>query len=367
MKKISKSELLKHIEKETDINYIAHVATPMTAIWAKACLYYMHEELHIKCLKGIFLVNAWTNEKWAINQELPIKTRNTPWLQEPVWFVVDNSDEGTSIKWSDRLRSGRRNSVFRVVYMIDTDSLWTMHSIYFRKYSNIDLKHIYLDFDHIPFNIKERITNDRLMVKGNGLAAISKMYARRCMANISAMVFKVKVDRIYGYDKKDFFSEEYIRFVRKVLEDEKDEYDFCPLDDYVIYLSDPYDPKDVPLVTSIAEETLGAFYDKGYKIYVKQHPRETGEIPFKRVKTEYLPKEYAIEALVASCENKPKAIVAGSTSAIIEIARLWDIDCYFILNNSRLKGSPSLEWFRNYTNCAIKKIPNLMNAKDICR
>ena len=55
MQKMSVIDLTQYIEKKPDINYIAHVATPMTAIWAKACLYYMHEEMHMNNLNGIFL------------------------------------------------------------------------------------------------------------------------------------------------------------------------------------------------------------------------------------------------------------------------------------------------------------------------
>ena len=364
METINKKNLLKYIEEHPDINYIAHVATPMTVIWAKVCLYYMHDEMHINRLNGIFVVNAWTSDKWAIKEELPVKTSGTEWLDEPEWFVADNNDESTITGIKDVGFALRRQKNKRIVYMIDTDSLWIMHSVYARKISNIELKHIYLDFDHEPYNLKERFIDYTTTVKGNGFLPILRRDTRRHVSVASASLFNVNLKRINAYDKQNFFSEQYIRYTRKVLEDEKGLYSFSPVGNYIIYLSDPYEPDDIPVVAEIAEELLVKFYKRGYKIYVKQHPRETGKIPFKEIEVEYLPNKYAIEALVASCDNKPKAIVAGSTSAIIEIARLWNIDCYFILNDNRVNGSPSLEWFRNYTNCAISKIPNLMNADE---
>lgn len=359
MIKMNISEIMRYAYDNSDINYIAHVSTPMTVIWAKVCLFYMHEKMKIDKLKGIFVVNAWTEGKWAIEKELPLMSGDTPWLEKSLWVLNDNSNPGIRKNVN---RKVKKTKASRVVYMIDTDVLWLRPSILTRKYFNIDLRHIYIEFDKTPFGIREEIVSNWLLIKENGLFPIARMYTRRLAANIGASIYGVDVNRIHGYDRKKFFSDLYIEYVRKVLESEGNEYNILPTK-YVIYLSNPYQEDDAMVVAHIAEETLIKYYEKGYKIFVKQHPRETGEVPFKNISVEYLPREYAIESIIATSAIKPKAIIAGSTSAIIEIARIWkNIDCYSILNDDRIRGHVSLEWFRNYTNCAISKIPNLMDA-----
>lgn len=365
MDRISVTNLTKYVEDNPEIKYVAHVATPMCVIWAKACLYYMHEEMHMSNLKGVFLVCAWTNGKYAINDKLPVKNENTPWLDEPEWFVLDEGGVSADTKIRSFLDIGKKNKSTREVYMIDTDVLWITPSLYFRKLSSVELKHFYLDFNRWPFKFAERLRNEVLLMRTNGIIPIVRMYFLAHLRSFVASVYRVEVKRIYGYDKKKFFSDEYIKYTRMVLDNEKNAYEFFPEGKYVVYLSNPYKAEERQIVAQIAEDVLVKYYQKGYKIYVKQHPREEKDIPFKQIKVEYLPKGYAIEGLVATTENKPRAVIAGSTSAVIEIARLWhDIDCFFILNDKRAKKSASLNWFRNYTNCAVKKIPNLMDAKE---
>lgn len=360
---IGKRDLIKYIEEHPEINYIANVVTPYTFLCARAVLNYIHEELGVEKTNGVFIVKPWQPDKWAIQKELPVSND----YNTSIWMKVKNENDSRVKNLLEvvRLSKGKHSDNKRTVYVIHIDGVWDSFAVYAKAYSDIEFVHLYLDEPREPYyNFIEwlHIMRGRLSYFP---AFIKDKIRKGIIQKIILSRAGVKITTLNTFDKKTFFSEKYIKYMKTVLEEEGAAYDFCPDGKYVLYLSNAYDEETHKKITSIAEETLSKFAKEGYKIFVKQHPREKVPLNFTSFEAFYIPNHYAVESFIASVSNKPSFVIGAETTVMAKISVFWSIPCYCLLDHPLLCKDKKYEWNKWYDNCAMRCISCFKYSKEM--
>lgn len=365
-KSISKLKLIKYIEEHPEINYVATVVTPYTFLCARAVLHFLNEEAGLDKPKGIFVVQAWQPDKWAIKTELPIAEKFHDFYA-PIWMKMEYENDGRINRILGAIKQAMVNNKHsgRKVYVIHIDGVWDSFAVFGKAYSDIEFVHFYLDEPREPYyNLREwlHVMHARMSFFNAFLKSrFRNGPLQKCMLGISG----VKVNTLHTFDRTKFLSEKYIHYMKMVFAEEGDAYDFCPSGKYVLYLSNAYDEKTSRLITSIAEGVLAKFAKEGYEIYVKQHPREVVPLNFTLFEPTYIPRHYAVESFVAAVDNKPYAVIGAQTTAMSKISRIWKIPCYCILDQPMFWNKKENEWFRGYNDCAMRGIPEFKYSRDL--
>ncbi|MGI0528405.1 polysialyltransferase family glycosyltransferase [Treponema socranskii] len=367
-KSIGKLELIQYINEHPEINYIATVVTPYTFLCARAVLHFLNEELGVTELNGIIIVKPWQPDKWAIKTELPIANEYFGFYS-PVWMNIktENNSRLNHLLKAIRLSMCSDKYHKRKVYVIHIDGIWDTFAVFGKAYSDIEFEHFYLDEPREPYyNLFEwlHVMHARMSYFPSFLKA---RFRNGILQKIMLRLSGIKIVTLHTFDRKKFFSEKYVKYMKIVFKEEGNAYDFCPQNKYILYLSNAYEPNTSKLITSIAEEVLSQFAKQGYKIYIKQHPRENCSLDFKTFEPIYIPNYYAVESFLASVINKPSAVIGAETTSMAKIASFWNIPCYCLLDNPSLWNKKEYEWFRGYNDCAMRGISEFMYSRNLLK
>ena len=135
-----------------------------------------------------------------------------------------------------------------------------------------------------------------------------------------------------------------------------------PHEDYIIYLSSPYDGALAIEMKGILKKILGEITSLGLDVYVKLHPREN---EWTNEDYRYIDKELAIECFIGGVEKKPLMVMGWDTTALFTISALWGIDCFSMCDLIKEASHRNMRSCKKLMRVANERIESIHYGKEL--
>ena len=162
------------------------------------------------------------------------------------------------------------------------------------------------------------------------MAGIKYMFFRG-ISYLVIHISKISVLKFKIFSNKSLLDDKIVALYRNVLESSSNDIGINEKEKYILYLDQPIDGEEHKTTIALAYNVLIDFYKKGYKIYVKPHPREKERCTFGDIKVIFLSKKFSVEEIIAKTSHKPKAVIGWVSTSLITLAAFWKMDCYTLI------------------------------------
>ncbi len=309
---MNRLELAYCMSQNTDLDFVAYVITPFHLSGVKAYLDYYHDQL-MRNLKGIILIGKHDRSGYLLSEDIML----APYLDAKVFqFEM----EGELPKWDC---TGKKKDLM----LICPETPWLALDIFCKKSSNYRVTNIIVDdgtgsylslFERAQFFANEVNSRSKAVV----------FYLKRVALRVVSFAIGIKTEKFSIFDRKHFMENTSLKYYKKAIEAGLEKSEFDLVGKSVVYLGTAY-PSDAEKQRreSLVFNYLKRYYEDGYKIYIKAHPRDnmaSANIPFP---VEILPRNNSIEEIICGSSVKPEIVMGWNSSALITLSAIWGVYC----------------------------------------
>ncbi|SDB39038.1 hypothetical protein SAMN02910298_01928 [Pseudobutyrivibrio sp. YE44] len=319
------NDFIKEVNSNSNIDFIGYAETPFHLLGVKAFILHLSEQLQ-RNVNGIIIEGKHSTAGYLLNDDVI----NFPVCDYIKVFRFSLTELNHRCFKSESAINESRNPLV----IISPVSPWIRLAVEYKKAFHVKVDTACIDDGTGAYLSRHEF----IKITQQGKTALYvelKSIIRDCAKVIVRECNKIGEVEFSIFKKRSFMNDKVVDYYRRVIEQDVEKNNDLG-NKYIIYLGTVDEIKDVQTAHNTRVICLlKEFYNKGYKVYIKMHPRDTdglGEVDFPVVS---LPQEKSIEEIIASVTNKPDVVIGHGSTALLTLAVFWGIETWS-LSDSKL-------------------------------
>lgn len=307
------NELAACLIKNHKLDFVGYAITPFHLSGLKAYISYLHDSLERE-INGIVLIGKHDKAGYLLSTDISFEG----YVHARVEYL----------EMEGKLKSLPYKGMKHDLKIVCPEAAWLNLSLYCKKYTNYNVKNVIVDDgmgSYLSFL-------ERVYVDSQEECSICKAICfglKRIIIKALEVILFGRSIKFSIFDKKHFMEPLPRYYYKNAIESGMTHSNINFAKHSVVYLGTVYPTSEEKIRREhLIGEILESYYNKGYKIYIKGHPRE--EVSFADVTfpVEELPQKISIEEMVCISEIKPEIVMGWNSSALVTLSALWKINCY---------------------------------------
>lgn len=329
--KINWIELVEFINTN-EVDFVAHVMTPFHIIGIKAFLAFLRKNGYQK-LKGVIVIGQHIKSGYILNID-DIKVQD--YCDAKVYYYESLQLSGAKLSKMimRNIFPKHKQQKGKVLFVIHQAVPWVYFSTECIRKTDYTVINVITDDGLSSYFGIGHWAKMTAKDRGSILYGI-KYIIQRSIADLVRRYYLIQTINFSFFSKKKLFNKQIVTFYRQILESEISEYGINEDKKYILYLSQPFEHSDE--MWKIADKILLYFQNKGYKIYIKIHPRENEFNINKKIKAKFLNREFSAESIIAHSKNKPCFVIGWVSTSLLTLSAFWNIKCYTLYDYLPIK------------------------------